>query len=522
MLDRDARADVIAIQEAGAPPRGAPFFQEIHTADTRWVDDLGFVRSVREYRLGTGARPTGYLYWIHTDTNPDLPFGRVDVALFSRARVAPEDVHTTREAVIGDRWGSRPALGIDVDGVVYCSLRGSSGSSGSGVPRLLNIVRDQMAPTGLPWIALGDYNRGPVNLRTAVGAAFTVQARALPTHQTERVGAGPARVLDYAVLPTAQADASVIGIERFPLRSSDHYPVVHTLGNLPNAPTPTGSAEPVRPNQVFLRNAATTNVAGPADDTAHAVEGRPIDRSNPSPRVFSLTYDPEHPGYFRVFHPYAPFAGRYLGQEGGARDARTVLWPNAAPDQLWARAYQGDGTYTPVDHHTGQYLTDLGPGRGVVARDHTGEADQRWFLQDVLEGTDLTEIVAPDAGGPVPALAVDDLETVPYSVYLASDAPGSGSRRFSTVFAGPSGTCADCFHLIQGRRYVDSTAAHPQDPQSGDYVTVGDFRPDGDGFQWCKAGGGPNGTLLADFPSPFGHLDLTRSATTDVVAITRS
>ncbi|MFG2302477.1 hypothetical protein [Actinacidiphila glaucinigra] len=35
---------------------------------------------------------------------------------------------------------------------------------------------------------------------------------------------------------------------------------------------------------------------------------------------------------------------RYLGQEGGRRDARMVLWPDPAVDQHWAPVPQGDGT----------------------------------------------------------------------------------------------------------------------------------------------------------------------------------
>lgn len=147
----------------------------------------------------------------------------------------------------------------------------------------------------------------------------------------ERFAGGTRRVLDYAVAPTTQAQADVIGIQRRSLDASDHYPVVYTVGNLPNPPTPGGVAAPTRPNQVFLRNAATTNVAGPGGPSDHAVTSQPVNRQNPSSQVFSLTADPEHPGYFRLFHPNAPFAGRYLGQEGGARDARTVLWAARRP-----------------------------------------------------------------------------------------------------------------------------------------------------------------------------------------------
>ncbi|MFC5667958.1 hypothetical protein ACFP3U_33960 [Kitasatospora misakiensis] len=512
----DGRADIIALQEAGAPPGGATFLQEIHTDNTQYVNNLGYTIPVREYRIGSSSRTTGYLYWLRTDTS-DNEWGRVNLAVFSRTRVAAADVYTTREGRISDGTDSRTALGVNVDGVVYFSIHGSSGS-GSDDPQLLLNIRDQLAPSRLPWIALGDYNRLPDSLQTAIGPTFTVQAPTQPTHPVDRIASGTRRVLDYAVVPTVQGP-SVTGVERRNLDASDHYPVVYTLSGLPADPA-AATAEPPRPNQVLLRNAATTNVAGPASRTDHAVNDQPINRADPSSQVFSLTEDPEHPGFFRLFHPHSPFAGRYLGQEGGAPDARTVLWPSPALDQLWARAYQGDGTYTLVNYRTRQYLTDLGPGLGIVARGWTGAADQRWFFQDVQEGTRLTEIVATDAGGSAPALAVDDLETAPYPVYLAPDSHGS-THQFGTISAGPSGSSSNCAYLVYGGQYVNSTAAHPRDPQNGDSVTMGAFRPDDDGYLWCRTPDGPNGTLLANFASPYEHLDLTRSTTVDTVTVTR-
>lgn len=514
----EGQADIIALQETGAPPAGATFLQEIHTSNTQYLNNLGFTVPVREYRIGSSSRTTGYLYWLRTDTS-NSEWGRVNMAVFSRTRVAPNDVYTTREGRIDNGTDSRPALGVNVDGVAYFSVHGSSGSGGDD-PQLLLNIRDQMAPARLPWIALGDYNRLPESLQTAVGPSLTIQAPNQPTHPVDRIANDTRRVLDYAVLPTVQGP-SVTGIQRPLLDASDHYPVVYTLSNLPNAPTPVATGEPPRPNQILLRNAATTNVAGPATSTNHAVTSQPINRRNPSSQVFSLTADPEHPGYYRLFHPHSPFAGRYLGQEGGASDARAVLWPSPALDQLWAPAYQYDGTYTLRNYVTRQFLTDLGPGpdSGVSGRDDDGSTAQRWFFQDVQEGTDLTEIVATDAGGSAPALAVDDLESAPLPVYLAPDSHGD-DHQFSMVSAGPSGS-SNCGYLIHGGQYVNSTAAHPRDPQNGDSVTMGDFRPNDDGFLWCRTSDGPYGTLLTNFTSPYEHLDLTRSSTVDVVTITR-
>ncbi len=67
-----------------------------------------------------------------------------------------------------DRYGiatSRPALGVRVDGVVYFTVHGWSGT-GNDAPELLANIRTRLATAGpnntpLPWVALGDYNRVP-------------------------------------------------------------------------------------------------------------------------------------------------------------------------------------------------------------------------------------------------------------------------------------------------------------------------------------------------------------------------
>ncbi|MFB6891444.1 endonuclease/exonuclease/phosphatase family protein [Kitasatospora sp. NPDC056327] len=515
-----AGADIIALQEAGAPPGGATPLGPISTPNIDYYDNNLNTIPVQEYRLGTRSRPTGYLYWLRTDTS-DQPYGRVNLAIFSRSRVDRNDVYVARMGAIRDQSDSRPALGIVVDGVAYYSVHGSSGGHGSDDPQLLLNIRDQMAPRNLPWIAMGDYNREPDSLRGAIGPNLTVHSQALPTRPTPLVTTtAPASTIDYAVVPTAQAQPSFIGAARANLTSSDHYPVVFTLANLPDPADPQQPQSGLRvPTRAVLRNAATTNVAGPSG-SSHAVTDQPVGRASLPAQVFTLAADPEYPGYYRLFHPGEPFGGRYLGQEGGARDARTVLWPNPAQDQLWAPADQGDGTYTLVNHHTRQFLTDLGEGGAVVARDYDGSASQRWFLQDPVEATTVTEIVATDAPGSAPTLTVDDLEPAPYPVYLAADSPGRGNQRFAAVSAGPVGG-SNFSYLIQGRQYVNSSTLHPLDPQNGDYVTMGAFRPNDDGYLWCRTEEGQRGTLLANFSSPYEHLDLTRSTTTDVVTVTR-
>ncbi|MFF7455391.1 endonuclease/exonuclease/phosphatase family protein [Kitasatospora sp. NPDC008115] len=526
------RADIVALQEAGAPPRGAVHLQDIPQNPVVYSDWAGRVPPIREYRYGgTAARPQGYLYWLHTDTSTNTDTGRVNLAILSRTRVQPQNVYVTG-AGLHQGFTGRPALGINVDGVVYFTVHGMSGT-GNDDAGLLQNIRTRMATAGpngtaLPWVAVGDYNRTPLppddpnatdnSLATTIGGQYAVTAPALPTHPTLReLGSDtPDRILDYAVTPVGAANPRVLGINRANMLLSDHYPVVMEVGNLPNPPgSGLGTTVPVAGPSV-LRNAATTNVAAPGSST-HVVSDQPINRANVQGQVFSLSPDPEYSGYYRIFHANAPYAGRYLGQEGGARDARTVLWPNPALDQLWQPVRHGDGTWTLQNYVTRQFLTDLGPGLGIVARDQNGTTNQRWFLQDPQEATALTEIVATDSTGSTPALSVDDLETAPLPVYLAADTHGN-YQRFNTISAGPSD---NCFYLVYGRQFVNSTAAHPGTPENGAFVTMGDYRPNDDGYLWCKLNDGPNGTLLSNFSSPEDHLDITQSTTVDTVTITR-
>ncbi|MEV0188806.1 endonuclease/exonuclease/phosphatase family protein [Kitasatospora purpeofusca] len=529
------QADVIALQEAGAPPSGATFSQDIPQNPPVFFDWIGRTPPVREYRYGgTAARPQSYLYWLHTDTDPRTETGRVNLALMTRYQVPSQDVYVIEAGVDSGSRG-RPALGVNVDGVVYFTVHGFSGSGGDD-PGLLRNIRQRMATAGpngtpLPWIAVGDYNRAPLppadpntrdtSLATAVAGEFTVHAPAVPTHPTVRRpnSTTPDRVLDYAAVPVGGANPTVLGMNRVDtMLLSDHYPVVMDVGNLPNPPRSSQSVTVPTQGPTVLRSAATTNVAAPGSST-HAVSDQPINRAGIQTQVFNLLPDPEYSGFYRLHYANAPYVGRYLGQEGAARDARTVLWPSTAPDQLWQPVPQGDGTWTLQNYITRQFLTDLGPGLGIVGRDQNGTAGQRWFLQSPQETTALTEIVATDSGGSTPTLSVDDLETAPYPVYLAPDAH-SDHQRFSTIAAGPGGD-DNCFYLVYGRQYANSTAAHPGTPQNGDSVTMGDYRPGDNGYLWCKTADGPNGTLLSNFSSPYEHLDLTRSTTVDTVTVTR-
>ncbi|MEV6978549.1 hypothetical protein [Kitasatospora sp. NPDC093806] len=515
-----AGADVIALQEAGAPPRGATFLGNIATYNTQWFDNGGATIPVQEYRIGSAGRPTGFLYWLHTDTSSTPgSVGRVNLAVFSRTRVDRNDVYTVREGRISDGTDSRPALGVNVGGVVYFSVHGASGS-GSDDPQLLRNIHEQLRTTGLPWIAMGDYNRPVSSLGPAIAPDFTIHSQQLPTRPTPLVTSrSPASTIDYAVTRTAQAQPTVAGTTRANLIASDHYPVVFTLTNLPAQQPPAQQQTPSGvPLLGVLQSAATTNVAGPSG-SSHVVADQTVNRADLPSQTFSLSADPEYPGYYRLFHASAPFAGRYLGQEGGARDARTVLWPNAALDQLWAPVDQGDGTWTLQNYVTRQFLTDLGRGQALAGRDGDGSTSQRWFLQNPSQAAVLDEIVSTDGGSQPSALSVDDLSTAPHPVYLSPDTHRD-TQRFGVIPAGRSGQDA-CYYLTNGGQYVNSTAAHPGQPLSGSLVTMGDFRPNDDGYLWCVTPDGSNGNLLTNHTSPEERLNLTRSTSSDETAISR-
>ncbi|MFJ8431268.1 RICIN domain-containing protein [Kitasatospora sp. NPDC094019] len=394
-------------------------------------------------------------------------------------------------------------------------MHGASRTSGSDVPQHLGFIRDQMAQAGgLPWIALGDYNREPDSLRNAVGPQFTVHAPAEPTRPTPLVSTstGPSTI-DYAVAPTAQGQPTVTDQRRVNLTTSDHYPVVLTLTDLPAAPPPAQQQPaPTVPAGAVLQSAATTNVAGPSG-SSHVVGDQPVNRADLPSQTFSLSADPEYPGYYRLFHATAPFAGRYLGQEGDARDARTVLWPNPAVDQLWAPVDQGDGTWTLQNYHTRQFLTDLGRGQNLAGRDYDGSAAQRWFLQAPSQVANLDEIISTDGGTQSSALSVDDRDPVPQSVFLSPNTH-RGTQRFGVIPAGRSGGEL-CYYLVNGGQYVNSTAARPGQPQANSVVTMGDFRPNDDGYLWCVTPDGGSGTLLTNHTSPTERLNLTRSPASD-------
>ncbi|MET9341793.1 endonuclease/exonuclease/phosphatase family protein [Nonomuraea sp. NPDC003804] len=190
-------ADVALLQEAGGPPNTARHLRDV-PQDVFYLGD-GSLPPVREYEYGgTRGRPR-YLYWLRTDDAWNSATGRVNLAIATRTQVQPQNIYVV-QAGLDDGWVGRPALGVNIGGVVYFTIHGLSGNgAGNDDPGLLRNIRARMATAGpggtpLPWIALGDYNRAPRpptdgtpdrSLSTVLAGEFRVFAPHTPSPPTE-------------------------------------------------------------------------------------------------------------------------------------------------------------------------------------------------------------------------------------------------------------------------------------------------------------------------------------------------
>ncbi|WP_433411557.1 RICIN domain-containing protein [Microtetraspora malaysiensis] len=483
-------AEVILLQEAGAPPGGATHMTDIPQNVFTRAD--GTQPPVREYRYGgTASRPQGYLYWLHTDTSANPP-NRVNMAVATRTRIAAADVF-----VVDSPMGGRPALGVNIDGVVYFTVHGFSGN-GNDMAGLVNQIRIQMLAAGpngaaLDWVVMGDFNRQPDSLRTALDnlapGQFAVYGPPSATHPT----LNPQSSYDYAVMPNANnvpfVRSSTVVRD---LTLSDHLPVMYEIGGLQaGAEPPPLEQQPSPPDVAVLRNAGTTNVASALQGSTNVIADAPFDAAQV--QSWSLHPEPEFPGYYRLV---SRISGDYMGQQSGARNAPVVQWGREAADQLWQPVYQGDGTWTLQNFVTDQVLTAVNGGAALSGRDVDGLAAQRWFFESPEEMGDVVEL---GLVAPTPVRFVVDVdhagtaENTPVILFADHDAP---NERFSRIPAGQTGG-EDCNYLVYGGKYLNSTAAS-LDPLSGNGVTLNSFRPNSDGYLWCESDG-PDGISVSNY-----------------------
>ncbi|MEV0115296.1 endonuclease/exonuclease/phosphatase family protein [Streptomyces sp. NPDC050844] len=220
--------DVVALQEAGQPPRAGT------TLERSWTRN-GF--TVQEYRWHVGSRTRGrdyYLYWMETDPNGH----RVNMALVVPEERRAQDILVAYDPAPAHR-SVRPALGILPQGIdawvftVHASAQPQTGGGGRGGwdgPRIVQAVECAVAGAPLgpyPWVAAGDWNRIPNGWATA-----GTQTREVAPSEVTRPQSNA--VIDYAVvaatLLTQLLLRAVFTDARRSAGQSDHLPVRFQFG----------------------------------------------------------------------------------------------------------------------------------------------------------------------------------------------------------------------------------------------------------------------------------------------------
>ena len=471
---------VAALQEAGSAPPGSA--HEIRRIPQVAFHDGNGHPPIVEYYLGTlVADNPPHLYWINTDTSTRGP-NRVNLAIATRQ--AADDVF-----VVAGHANARPALGVRIGETVFFTVHGWAGNNGNGggndMPTTLANIRayiqNNPGPNGTyEWVVLGDFNREPDSLRAALPAnQFGVMGPPSPTHPTW----GPRRRLDYAVTDFGNGAPTLLNAHTETTTTlSDHHPVTYGFELRAAADIPP-LATPTTPGRALLRNAATTRVADAEPGGGSLVVDTAYDPSRA--QQWRLEWDNEFPGYLRIQRVLdgAEPDGRYLGLEGGARDARAALRWAPTLDQLWRPEAAGDGTYTLINYVTGQALTTLTGDFLLGARDATGSPYQRWFfasVTDLEQRRDILHVLAHEGMEVEVGVAdPDGVENRP--VQLLPHTPGA--REWQPILAGQRGSDR-CFYLLYGDEYLTS-APDGGLPQPGAHVVLDAYDPHSQGQIWC-------------------------------------
>ncbi|OOR99495.1 cytolethal distending toxin subunit CdtB [Canicola haemoglobinophilus] len=215
-------ADILMVQEAGSLPLSAMQTQRV-------IQPVGVGIPINEYvwNLGTTTRPNNvYIYYSRLDVGAN----RVNLAIVSRVQAEEVFVISPTTTVLQ----ARPAIGIRIGNDVFFSVHALS-SGGSDAISLINNVYDffnqDVTRRRYSWMLVGDFNRSPTNLQSALSAEPRVNNNTLivaPTEPTHRSGS----ILDYAVIHNATGEATQLNLGASimfnQVRSqitSDHYPV---------------------------------------------------------------------------------------------------------------------------------------------------------------------------------------------------------------------------------------------------------------------------------------------------------
>ncbi|MDQ1073076.1 hypothetical protein QFZ32_008516 [Streptomyces canus] len=520
--------DVMALQEAGSPTKDRHYWDVAHFDQHQYFKRLRngewFNPPISQFTLSaTRSRlPGGYLTWLNTSvdgaTDSD---GKINLAIWTRRQVAPENIFVVpgRTSPGGLHVGKdRPALGVNICGVVYFTWHGFS-SGGTDNAIMLQNVREQMLTAGpnntpLRWVVLGDYNMTTGDLHQALGTndnQFEVVGPNGPT----RPASG--REIDYAVTysPTPGQDRAMFSQTGTVLHSnemSDHYPVEYSFSYTTTDPDCT-TPDPVERARTVpagfpmdIRSASTSKspyprgVGGLPGSTGIAF--RQIEKGSRNEHDFEFEPAADHPGYYRVIHR---MTYDYLAQESvGVVGGKVSLLPfDDGSATLWRLFDMGDGTWILVNKASGNALTRLPrpDGDEMVGRELIDEfdPDQRWFIQDARnEALDVDEINYGTS-----AITVRDADPVAGTPLALEPDSGDPEEEFITIAAGKTAN-QYCYYLVHKGMYVNSTATNPV-PDQGNNLTLNEFRPNDDGYLWC--------TPLADRHSGAGALSQYARAT---------
>lgn len=214
-------ADILMVQEAGTLPATA-------VRTDRVIQPVGVGTPIEEYtwNMGTRTRPNQvYIYYSRVDVGAN----RVNLAIVSRNRAdAAHIIHSSSSVLT-----ARPAIGIQIGTDVFFSVHALSPSGNDAVSLIHNVNTyfSMASRQHLSWILVGDFNRSPTNLQSALASEPSLNNNTLiiaPTEPTHRSG----NILDYAVAHNATGQAQQLNLNASlmfnQIRSqitSDHFPV---------------------------------------------------------------------------------------------------------------------------------------------------------------------------------------------------------------------------------------------------------------------------------------------------------
>lgn len=205
---------VLALQEAG-PLSGVPGTQ-VGADETLWVPlpgggNGGYTLRHTQWQVGSSTRGVTYhIYFLETDPSGN----RVNLAFVSDA---PAD------EVVGADAGSdqgRPALGLRFGTTLYWNVHAAASGDRNNAPALVASIEARSEELGVVnWAAMGDWNRDPGSLASALATQGTTGTHFYRTGDTTQQSGGE---LDYLVSPV-----NLTGFQgwRHNGIDSDHYPV---------------------------------------------------------------------------------------------------------------------------------------------------------------------------------------------------------------------------------------------------------------------------------------------------------